>query len=351
MELEKKMKNVWMGSFKLFISLARFSVENGEAWENLGNINALGKEKMKSQCNKEQKIQEDKRFNSSVSSSFSYVGAVSGFRQKQINVEKCKEVVVSDFVKAFEDFHDKAIVGRVKDLWKLRKLSVLMKEADFRDLEIKYLGGMYVLIAFKSLEADLFRANASNFGWFLNLDLWRGQVVAFERIAWLNIHRVLLHLSNNEVFDSVGRCFGTVIHASQMQTEVYNLTSDCVGVLTDSVKRIEEEVVLIKDGERFKVLVEEEREVWVPDSVENLNIHIVDEDGWDLVSNKENSRGSRSAGEGIVAEVQASGTSENMADGGGKNSTRDNEVSELAMVAEDSGKELRDRGSDSGEEI
>ncbi|MFS7923165.1 hypothetical protein Hanom_Chr03g00257461 [Helianthus anomalus] len=59
------------------------------------------------------------------------------------------------------------------------------------------------------------KTEAPGFGWFNSVDIWKGQSVAFERIAWLNIHGVPLHLSGNEIFDSVGRCFGKVIHTSQ----------------------------------------------------------------------------------------------------------------------------------------
>ncbi|MFS7981591.1 hypothetical protein Hanom_Chr10g00952771 [Helianthus anomalus] len=95
------------------------------------------------------------------------------------------------------------------------------------------------------------------------------QTFSFERIAWLNIHGVPLHLSGNETFDSIGRCFGKVIHASQRQPEDNFLTYDSVCVLTDTVNRIEEVVSIVEEGKRFKVWVEEERRDWVPDSIEN----------------------------------------------------------------------------------
>ncbi|MFS7947837.1 hypothetical protein Hanom_Chr06g00552871 [Helianthus anomalus] len=57
-----------------------------------------------------------------------------------------------------------------------------------------------------------------------------GQSVAFERLVWLNIHSVPLLLSENETFDSMGRQFGKVIHASERQLEDIILTSDCVCV-------------------------------------------------------------------------------------------------------------------------
>ncbi|MFS7984736.1 hypothetical protein Hanom_Chr11g00990041 [Helianthus anomalus] len=65
-----------------------------------------------------------------------------------------------------------------------------------------------------SIESDVHRTNSAGFGWFTNVEIWMVQAIAFERLAWLNIHGVPIHLSNNETYDLVGRIFGKVLHAS-----------------------------------------------------------------------------------------------------------------------------------------
>ncbi|MFS7930194.1 hypothetical protein Hanom_Chr04g00341231 [Helianthus anomalus] len=128
---------------------------------------------------------------------------------------------------------------------------------------------MNVLMVFESsLEAGEFRSSAPGFGWFHNLEIWKGQSLALERIAWLNIHGVPLHLAKNEVFDSIGRTFGKVILASQIQPEDNKLTYDCVGILTNNAKKIEEEVVTW-DSNKFTIWVEERRGEWFPDFIED----------------------------------------------------------------------------------
>ncbi|MFS8021744.1 hypothetical protein Hanom_Chr16g01431001 [Helianthus anomalus] len=142
---------------------------------------------------------------------------------------------------AYIELHGKAIIGKTKDLWTPRKLDILLKESKFRDTIIKYLGSLSVLIVFISyVKADCFRSKATGFGWFSSMDTWKGQSTAFERIAWLNIHGVPLHLSGNETFDSVGRCFGK-----------------------------KEVVSIVEEGMPFRVWVKEKRGEWFPDSIEN----------------------------------------------------------------------------------
>ncbi|KAJ0482641.1 putative RNA recognition motif domain, nucleotide-binding alpha-beta plait domain superfamily [Helianthus annuus] len=291
-ELEERMSNVWMGSYKLFINVAKFSKENEDRRD--------GKTKVQKSKAMEDRIfgqneKESNRFGTFVSNTKSYAGVVSG--NHHVNIKKM-EVVVSEYAKAFVEFHGSAIIGKTKDLWTLRKLNILLKEANFGDSTIKYLGGLSVLIVFKSsFEADSFRSNAPGFGWFDYVEIWRGQTVAFERLAWLNIHGVPLHLAGNETFDSIGRCFGKVVHASQRQPEDNYLLYDCVCVMSDSVKRIEEEVVIVEEGKRFRVWVEEERGDWTPDSLEIQSDQEEEDDHQDLLSDDDEAGRSSEYGE------------------------------------------------------
>ncbi|KAJ0809381.1 hypothetical protein HanPI659440_Chr01g0014161 [Helianthus annuus] len=273
------MRNVWIGSYRLFINVTRFAMENV-----VGSIDKEHEGKVKGQRFIEQEEshfrfnkQEVFRGNAFVNKGKSFADTVSG---KSLNVGSVKEVLVSEYASAYVDLHGMAIVGKMKDLWNLSKLDLLLKEANFGNAVIKYIGGLDVLVVFQSSdEADKFRANSSGFGWFVSVEIWKGQSIAFESLAWLNIYGVRLHLSGNETYDSVGRRFGKVIHASQRQMEDKLLTSDCVCVLTDTVKRIKEEVVIIENGKCFRIWVEEERGEWIPDSVEKQDAFSEESDG------------------------------------------------------------------------
>ncbi|KAJ0446745.1 hypothetical protein HanHA89_Chr17g0697661 [Helianthus annuus] len=189
--------------------------------------------------------------NSFVSGEKSYASSLSG---KQQPGAFTKEVVVSEFAKAYVELHRKVIMEKTKDLWTLREMDILLKEAKFGESIIKYLGGLNVLVVFNSeVEADCFRSEAPGFGWFTSVEIWKA----------------ILSKAGNEVFDSVGRCFGKVVHASQRQLEDNFLITDSVCVLTDSVNRIEEVVSIVEEGKRFRIWVKEEMGDWIPESIEN----------------------------------------------------------------------------------
>ncbi|MFS7973177.1 putative RNA-directed DNA polymerase [Helianthus anomalus] len=149
------------GSFNL-----QFSKENEERRDGKAKVHIpLVKENREIGHNK----QNFNRFGNFLSSANIYAGIVSGNHQ---GIASKKGVVVSEYAKAFVELHGLAIIGKTKDLWTLRKLNIYLKEANFGDSTIKYLGGMNVLIVFKSsLVADNFRSNAPGFGWFISVEI------------------------------------------------------------------------------------------------------------------------------------------------------------------------------------
>ncbi|MFS7966009.1 hypothetical protein Hanom_Chr09g00768851 [Helianthus anomalus] len=214
------MQNIWMGSFRLFVNISRFSMENEDSW------GMKGKKQMQ---------------NGDTDQDVGHKGPKGSLTGKHQPNPNTKEVVVSKFAKAYVELHGKTIIGKTKDLWTLRKLGLLLKEAKFGDSTIKYLGGLNVLVVFKiNDEAGSFRSEAPGLGWFSSVDIW-----------------------------NVGRCFGKVIYALQRQTDDNLLTSDSVCVLIDSVNSIEEIVTIVDEGKRFRVWVEEERGDWIPNSIDN----------------------------------------------------------------------------------
>ncbi|KAJ0505997.1 putative RNA recognition motif domain, nucleotide-binding alpha-beta plait domain superfamily [Helianthus annuus] len=178
-ELEKEMRNIWMGNYRPIINVARFVMEN-----EMGRGNKVHMGKKMGQFDMEQGgyqhtfNKQEGNIGNFFSNSRSYAEIVAG---KVNGSTSMKEVVVFGYVKAYGDLHGKAIVGKVKDLWTLRKIYILLKEANYGDALIKYIGGLNILLVFKSSsEADRCRADSSGFGWFDIVEIWRGQSVAFE---------------------------------------------------------------------------------------------------------------------------------------------------------------------------
>ncbi|KAJ0785886.1 hypothetical protein HanOQP8_Chr02g0048471 [Helianthus annuus] len=101
--------------------------------------------------------------------------------------------------------------------------------------------------------------------WFSKLVLWEGQSLSPERVAWLKIVGIPLHLSCPEVLNSVGEFFGKVLHVPTQVEEDKDLSVFRVGILVGEFKRFQEYVTLRWKDRQFRVWVEEELVAWVPD--------------------------------------------------------------------------------------
>ncbi|KAJ0668107.1 hypothetical protein HanPI659440_Chr17g0685291 [Helianthus annuus] len=176
-----------------------------------------------------------------------------------------KTVVVHEETSAFFFFQGIAVLGRSVDFVSLTGMKENLKEVDCK---IYYVGGFNLLLLFKEdFEASEFLENQEAWKkWFSHLDMWNGQAGAYERLAWLKIVGVPVHLAENKVFNDVAGHFGKVVHKSQLSEEVQDLSINRVGVLVDVGFPISDTVTLVWRNKKCKVWVQEKEEAdWLPD--------------------------------------------------------------------------------------
>lgn len=134
------------------------------------------------------------------------------------------------------------------------------------DLNIKYLGGLFLLLSFPNqTEAEKFLHNKQVWvSWFSKVEAWRGQSLPYERIAWLRIHGVPAHLWNPVVFDKIGEAFGRLIRPSKACWVDGNFSYECVGVLVNNGNTISDNFVLKWSSKSFRGWVNESPVDWSP---------------------------------------------------------------------------------------
>ncbi|KAJ0778460.1 hypothetical protein HanRHA438_Chr02g0094211 [Helianthus annuus] len=258
--MEKKLSDIRMGDFKLCFNVARFTLEDGE-------ISNRQPETMKPKIIKGVS---DGTSGGKESSGGNVVGvrsfkdAILGRRSesKEENV-----IVIKEDFKRPELGNGKAVIARMKDFKRLKEAESLVRELMAGAGIVQYVGGMYVLVSFSTWEeVENFLALSKEKGeMFRSAEKWIGQSLPFERIAWLRIQGVPLHLLDNSVINQVGERFGKIVQGGLHDDRDSDLSFDYVGVLVAEGKRIQEEVVLQWKGRRFRVWVEEEVGDWVPD--------------------------------------------------------------------------------------
>ncbi|XP_076905321.1 uncharacterized protein LOC143561050 [Bidens hawaiensis] len=284
--LEAKLKYIKMGKQKLFVKVAMFAEENGDVKKR--NQKRPTETPVAVDIKKPSARERVDEFQKSSVGNMvedtwkpGYIPAWKmgrSYKEACINSvdggSKALEVEVPTNINAFEHLHRRALVGVTVDLGTLRNLKSLLKDAGIVGLNIHYIGGFHVYLAFDGLKAaEEFLKNKDIWAqWFTKLDEWRGQSLPFQRNAWLRVIRVPLHLSDEEVFNSVGSMLGKVIHKSQISWNNGDMSIDCIGVLVGDGRRITEEIKLKWRNKSFLVWVTEEIGIWDPECVGRIEM-------------------------------------------------------------------------------
>ncbi|MFS7980932.1 hypothetical protein Hanom_Chr10g00944971 [Helianthus anomalus] len=179
------------------------------------------------------------------------------FRDTLLNKEveqEVTEIIVDDKVLALGEYSDTGLVARVKTFLMLSDLKNILKEMMDVDIEINYIGGLNVLLVFRgNFEKSVFLEDKEM--WmksFVSVECWKGQIVDFERIAWLKIFGIPLHLSCKEVMDSVAATVGEIFQSNEFLEGGKDLSYGCW-----------------KDS-KFEVVIEEDVGEWCPECLYNL---------------------------------------------------------------------------------
>lgn len=161
-----------------------------------------------------------------------------------------------------------SLIGKALDLNRLACMEQFLSLADSDRVSLCYVGGLNVFLTFQSSQqvreflsskADLWKQ------WFSSLEIWNGQDVKFERIAWLKIMGVPLQFWDKMVMNSIGEKFGTVVQESQATVHDGNLSFENVGILVQQGNIIEGEIQVSCLNQTFPVFVQEVDHMWVPD--------------------------------------------------------------------------------------
>ncbi|KAJ0673307.1 putative RNA recognition motif domain, nucleotide-binding alpha-beta plait domain superfamily [Helianthus annuus] len=268
LEMEKMLRGVKMGEHKLKINIARYAAENA------GVVN---QQEVKTQGNKANgyavggrnfKFRDFRSYSDVLGmGSSKFGGGGSGAAEGKSEVEACKSIVVPDRNEAFVDLYDIAVIGRTVNLETLVDFDKLMRIAKAEFTRIQYLGGLTILVSFRDkTEARRFLENKKLWDpWFSKLDVRRGQSLHLERVAWLKLSGIPLHLLDSEFLIQIGTLFGKVLHVPKGLEDEPDLSVCRVGILAGEANRINEVVKVKWRNRLFRIWVEEELDVWTPD--------------------------------------------------------------------------------------
>ncbi|KAJ0805701.1 putative RNA recognition motif domain, nucleotide-binding alpha-beta plait domain superfamily [Helianthus annuus] len=137
----------------------------------------------------------------------------------------------------------KSLIGEAKDIDILNNLQACLSGIMEEGLQLKYLGGLKVLLCFSNPEeAEEFRYRKVDSWekWFSRLYVWDGIPPLFERIAWVKVLGVPVSLWDRNVIDKIGERCGRLLVKSDAEFSDGNMAEDRLAILVKTGKRISE---------------------------------------------------------------------------------------------------------------
>ncbi|MFS7943886.1 putative RNA recognition motif domain, nucleotide-binding alpha-beta plait domain superfamily [Helianthus anomalus] len=214
-DLESSLKDVWIGSYKLFIVPARF---------------VDGKQIPRKEEKVWQPVKGDGR-----KEEFPEVVSDKNTAPAE-NI--MQEIIADNNIVAFGEWFDPGIIAHLKSLQALTSLRSWLKNIGHDVVAIKYVGCLCVVLLFDNRDTKSdFTSNKDAWGAYVNsIEEWYGQT--------FKIHGVPLSLSCSKVFDDVASRFGEVIQPAMFPEEDGDLSIACVGILRSEIDRVNQKVKL-----------------------------------------------------------------------------------------------------------
>ncbi|GKA33082.1 RNA-directed DNA polymerase, eukaryota [Tanacetum coccineum] len=170
-----------------------------------------------------------------------------------------------------------ALFGRVKEFASLANLKMALGNEGFMDIVIKYMGELWVMMEFKSVDSmSKFRECVSVMSWFSQIMDASNEFEVEGRIAWVEVEGVPFRLWTENSFARIADKWGKLLDVDDQDETCFHSKRLCV--YTKSGKSIREDFKVIHRGKTYWIRANE-TPGWVPDFTEETaeNILTLDE--------------------------------------------------------------------------
>ncbi|GJR83393.1 RNA-directed DNA polymerase, eukaryota [Tanacetum coccineum] len=201
------------------------------------------------------------KFNHVAPTPTSFVSAVKGVSSPPIPLASSPALVLDDSCMVARDL-DNFVMGEVRQFSSINNLSVLLHNEGFMDIEIVYLGGLWVMIKLGSAKTKLkFMKHTGVASWFVRLCNAQNDFVASDRIVWVDIEGVPLHAWSHATFHKIGSQWGEVMELEDGNEDLFARKRLCIK--TKHANNILDSFKIIVKGKVFQIRAKE-LFVWSP---------------------------------------------------------------------------------------
>ncbi|GJR52135.1 RNA-directed DNA polymerase, eukaryota [Tanacetum coccineum] len=195
--------------------------------------------------------------------SSSYVNVVKGSQNTKM---ESKPALVLDSTCVNQRDYSNFLMGKVKDIASLTNLKVVLDKEGFENIELKYMGGYWIMLEFQSKEAkQMFQSSVGIGTWFSQLQQASTNFIIDGRVTWVDIEGILLKMWSENTFKRIASIWGTLIHVEDQEEVCLHRKRICINTKINSI--ILQSFKIVCQGKVFYVRAKE-ISGWVPDFVE-----------------------------------------------------------------------------------
>ncbi|GJX40529.1 RNA-directed DNA polymerase, eukaryota [Tanacetum coccineum] len=196
----------------------------------------------------------------------SYAHVVKGSQSHNLDSKNIPAMMLDDSCLNQQNFNC-CLMGKVKNFESLSNLKVVLVNEGFDNIDLKYMGGYWVMIKFQSEEAKkTFQSNVGIGTWFAKIQQASTDFFVEGRVAWVDIEGVPLKMWSDNTFKRIASKWGTLIHADSHEDGNFYTKRICIN--TNITSNILESFKIIYRGKLFWVRAKEVPG-WEPDFMED----------------------------------------------------------------------------------
>ncbi|GJZ80373.1 RNA-directed DNA polymerase, eukaryota [Tanacetum coccineum] len=193
--LVENLCTIWIGNFHLFANKVRFERPHKP------NVSATNNSRAASGTEKPFNSQQT---NNGVGSYAKIVNGTSTGMQAPV-ISSSPALVLDDSCLIDRDLSNH-VLGKVKEFSSIPNLHTILKDEGFSDVNVSYIGGLWVLLELTSMDTKLNLMNHIGVkSWFHTIQEACDDFVSDERIVWVDIEGVPLKAWSRETFTRIGK--------------------------------------------------------------------------------------------------------------------------------------------------
>ncbi|GJY36026.1 RNA-directed DNA polymerase, eukaryota, nucleotide-binding alpha-beta plait domain protein [Tanacetum coccineum] len=170
-------------------------------------------------------------------------------------------LILNDYcIKEFE--FSLSLMGKVKNVYGILNLYIILANEGFQNLKITYLGGLWVLLEMDSIAAKEKFLNHTGVGsWFSNIKQASNSFECDEQIVWVTIEGLPIKAWTSNSFSKIASLWGELMEWEDLESKTLASKHLCIKTKINEI--INEMRKIIIQGKVFWIRAKE-RDAWVP---------------------------------------------------------------------------------------